>query len=102
MIWDFQERATLTFIPSPQVGGLPAPQPGDMLLMPSLVYGQIFVMHNGEHRVVGKGQWPHPVTVQGELELQGREPALPPGDGGGGGRSGGQRYHGGERGEMVR
>ena len=67
----------ICFILPAQVGGLPAPQPGDMQLMPSLVYGQIFFMHNGDNWLQGR-QCQHTGTVQDELELQGRGEAACP------------------------
>ena len=67
----------ICFILPAQVGGLPAPQAGDMQLMPSLVYGQIFVMHNGENWLQGR-QCQHPGTVQEESELQERGEAACP------------------------
>ena len=42
------ERGSFTFTVVATVGGMLPPKPGDLLLIPSPVYGQIFVKHNGK------------------------------------------------------
>ena len=46
-VYQATERGWVAFTVTATVGGMLPPKPGDLLLIPSPVYGQIFVKHNG-------------------------------------------------------
>ena len=46
-VYHAEERGWYAFTVTATVGGMLPPKPGDLLLIPSPVYGQIFVKHNG-------------------------------------------------------
>ena len=46
-VYQAAERGWVAFTVTATVGGMLPPKPGDLLLIPSPVYGQIFVKHNG-------------------------------------------------------
>ena len=55
------------------VGGMLPPKPGDLLLMTSKVYGQLFIKHNGRvvpdsYLLVKEGHVSH---VEGHIDLSG-------------------------------